>query len=185
MKTFSAYIISAFLLATCLSCKPKISDEAVTAPEPVAEKGESAIKDTVSEKNILKTIMTSADHKTLANALKAADYEDAICNCGPFTFFAPTDDAFARLPAGTLENLLKPENKGDLQDFLQYHVYIGVIHESMVEHGMKLDQLNSKKVTLTKEGQNIQVNGGNIISTIPVSNGIIYVVDKVLLTENI
>src|SRR5690606_397670 len=102
---------------------------------------------------------------------------------GPFTVFAPTDDAFSKLPEGTVENLTKPKNKLILQDILEYHVYVGVIRESMVQGNMTLNQVNGKNVTLTKEGATLKVNGANVIGTVQTSNGIIYVIDRVLLPE--
>jgi uncharacterized surface protein with fasciclin (FAS1) repeats len=115
--------------------------------------------------------------------LKAASYVDALSNAGPFTLFAPTDAGFGKLPAGTVEDLVKPENLTKLQDILEYHVYVGVIRESMVNESMRLNQVNGKNVTLTKEGNKLKVNGTDIVATVNTSNGIIYVIDNVLLPQ--
>jgi uncharacterized surface protein with fasciclin (FAS1) repeats len=121
--------------------------------------------------------------KTLVAALKAAEYVDALSNTGPFTVFAPTDAAFGKLPEGTVDDLIKPENKLKLQDILEYHVYVGVIRESMVNGTMNLNQVNGKNVSLSKVDDKLQVNGANILATIETSNGIVYVIDNVLLPQ--
>jgi uncharacterized surface protein with fasciclin (FAS1) repeats len=124
----------------------------------------------------------SAAHTTLVTALKTAEYVDALSNAGPFTVFAPTNDAFAKLPAGTVENLLKPENKATLQEILEYHVYVGNIREEMITDGMTLNQVNLKNVTLNKSADGkITVNGANVLGVVKASNGIVYVIDSVLL----
>ncbi len=169
-------------LALCFACSAPAKRETVVEDAPDAA-GQSAVQDTESQKNVVQTAAASPDHKTLVSALKAAGYVDALSNAGPFTVFAPVDKAFDALPAGTLDDLLKPENKLKLQDVLEYHVYVGVIRESMIQNGMKLDQVNGKKVTLTKVGDQIQVNDARILATVPTSNGIIYVIDKVLLPQ--
>jgi uncharacterized surface protein with fasciclin (FAS1) repeats len=169
----------------CLSCSSGSQEQQVPASPSESESatlaGQSAVKDDESQKNVVQTAVASPDHTTLVAALKAAGYVDALSNAGPFTVFAPVDAAFKQLPEGTLDNLLKPENKPALRDVLEYHVYVGVIRENMIQNGMKLDQVNGKKVSFTKEGDKILVNGANILATVPTSNGVVYVVDKVLL----
>ncbi|HEX8040308.1 MAG TPA: fasciclin domain-containing protein [Chryseosolibacter sp.] len=167
-------------VAFCFACSNPVPKEVATEEAPPAA-GQSAVQDTESQKNVVQTAAASPDHKTLVAALKAAGYVDALSNAGPFTVFAPVDKAFDALPAGTLDDLLKPENKVKLRDVLEYHVYVGVIRESMIRSGMKLDQVNGKKVTLTKSGDSILVNDARILASVPTSNGIVYVIDKVLL----
>jgi uncharacterized surface protein with fasciclin (FAS1) repeats len=170
MKTLR-YIPLVLTIALISSCNKPAQDQPIST------------KDDDSQKNIVQTAIGSADHKTLVAALKAASYVDALSNAGPFTVFAPTDEAFAKLPEGTVENLVKPENKSQLQDILEYHVYVGVIRESMIQNNMTLNQVNGKNIKLTKDGERIQVNGANIIATVPTSNGIIYVLDAVLVPQ--
>jgi uncharacterized surface protein with fasciclin (FAS1) repeats len=169
------------LLLTAISCT-KPSQE-VSKTEESVEAGQSAVQDDESQKNIVQTAVGSPNHTTLVSALKAGGYVDALSNAGPFTVFAPTNDAFDKLPKGTLEDLTKPENKLKLQDILEYHVYVGVIRESMIQDNMNLNQVNGKNVKLTKDGDKIKVNGANVIAAIPTSNGIIYVTDGVLLPQ--
>jgi uncharacterized surface protein with fasciclin (FAS1) repeats len=177
MKTKN--ILPLMLALTIFACS-KPAEEASTLSEP-AEAGQSSVQDDESQKNIVQTAIGSPDHKTLVAALKAASYVDALSNAGPFTVFAPTDKAFGKLPAGTVEDLTKPENKDKLQNILEYHVYVGVIRESMVNGSMNLNQVNGKNVTLSKEGEKLKVNGNEILATVNTSNGIIYVIDNVLL----
>ena len=107
---------------------------------------------------------------------------DALSNAGPFTVFAPTNEAFDKLPKGTLEDLMKPENKEKLQDILQYHVSLGVFKPEMLQDGQSLGQANGGNITISnKDGKIMINNSANIIATIPASNGIIHVIDAVLL----
>lgn len=182
MKTYMTFAFGLLLALVSTSCTQTVSQESSAVSEPVAA-GQSGVQDDESRKNIVQTAVGSPDHTTLVAALKAAEYVDALSNAGPFTVFAPTNDAFAKLPEGTLEELTKPENKLKLQDILEYHVYVGVIRESMVNGTMNLNQVNSKNVSLAKTDGKLTVNGANVIATIETSNGIIYVIDAVLLPK--
>lgn len=181
MKTNLTFSLLLVMMLITVACN-KPSQE-VPYTEESALPGQSAVQDDESQKNIVQTAVGSPDHKTLVAALKAAEYVDALSNAGPFTVFAPTDAAFLKLPEGTLDELTKPENKLKLQDILEYHVYVGVIRESMVQGKMNLNQVNGKNVSLTKDGDKLQVNGSNVVATVQTSNGIIYVIDSVLLPE--
>jgi len=179
MKTLKLY--SVFFLI-CFGCAQPDKSQQTSDSAPVqATAGQSAVQDDESQKNIVQVAVGSPDHKTLVTALKAAEYVDALSNAGPFTVFAPTDAAFAKLPAGTVETLVKPENKDKLRDILEYHVYVGVIRETMLQDGMTLNQVNGKNITIKKEGEAVTINGASIVGTVPTSNGIIYVIDQVLL----
>lgn len=150
-----------------------------SAPGP----GQSAVQDDMSNPNVVQVAVGSADHSTLVTAVTTAGLVDVLSNVGPFTVFAPVNDAFAALPAGTVENLLKPENKAQLVDILEYHVYVGVIKTNLMRDGMTLNQVNSKNVKITKEGDQIKVNNANIVASIDAANGVIHVIDAVLLPE--
>jgi uncharacterized surface protein with fasciclin (FAS1) repeats len=179
MKTKLTLSALVALAAIAFSCTQ--STQEVPYTEEGAQSGQSAVQDDESQKNIVQTAIGSPDHKTLVAALKAASYVDALSNAGPFTVFAPNDQGFAKLPEGTVEDLIKPENKDKLQNILEYHVYVGVIRESMVNGSMNLNQVNGKNVTLSKEGDKLKVNGHEILATVNTSNGIIYIIDNVLL----
>lgn len=167
-------------LLVILACnKPASQETSVSAAVP--EGGQSTVQDDESQKNIVQVAISSPDHKTLVAALQAAEYVDALANAGPFTVFAPSDAAFAKLPAGTVDDLVKPENKEKLRNILEYHVYVGVIRENMIKDGMSLNQVNGQNVKITKTGDALQVNGANIVAVVPTTNGIIYVTDQVLL----
>jgi uncharacterized surface protein with fasciclin (FAS1) repeats len=180
MKTIITVLIAS---CCCIACTTTPSNQQASIAEAVDKGGQSSVVDNESQKNIVQVAVSSPDHKTLVSALKAAEYVDALSNAGPFTVFAPTDEAFAKLPEGTLAELTKPENKAKLQDILEYHVYVGVIRESMIQSSMSLNQVNGKNITLTKNGDKLQVNDANVVGTVPTSNGIIYVIDKVLLPQ--
>lgn len=124
----------------------------------------------------------SKDHSTLVAALQAASFVDAMSNAGPFTVFAPTNEAFEKLPAGTVEGLLKPEQKASLSDILEYHVYVGVIKTENMQDGQSLGQVNGKSIVIKSDAVGFTVNGkARIIASVPASNGMIHVIDQVLL----
>jgi len=143
--------------------------------------GQSTVQDETSEPDVVRVAVNSPLHTTLVAALKGAEYVDALSNAGPFTVFAPTNEAFDKLPAGTVENLLKPENKDALRNILEYHVYVGVIKEEYVQDGMTLNQVNLDNVTLNKKDGKITVNGAKVLGVVKASNGVVYVIDAVLL----
>jgi uncharacterized surface protein with fasciclin (FAS1) repeats len=170
-------------LCTATSCS---NNNATTGSQPAAaaEKmaGQSAVQDDASQKNVVQVAAGSKDHTTLVAAVKAAELVDALSNAGPFTVFAPTNAAFNKLPAGTVEGLLKPEKKNDLADILQYHVSVGVYKAESLKDGQILGQVNGGNITISKKDGKIVINGtATIIASIPASNGIIHVIDGVLL----
>lgn len=182
MKTMSRSLIAAALISLAFGCANSPQQQTETAEEPVLA-GQSSVQDDESQKNVVQVAVASPDHKTLVTALKAAEYVDALSNAGPFTVFAPTDAAFAKLPEGTVEDLIKPENKDKLRNILEYHVYVGVIRETMLQDGMTLNQVNGKNVKIGKTGDKVTVNGAQVLGTAQTSNGIIYIIDTVLLPE--
>ena len=149
----------------------------------VMDDGQSTVKDEESQKDIVKVAMGSADHSTLVKAVAAADLVNSLSNAGPFTVFAPTNAAFDKLPAGTLDNLLKPEQKDALANILEYHVALAVFKPDMLEDGKILSMANGGNVNISNKDGKITVNGANVLATVPASNGIIHVIDAVLLPE--
>jgi len=143
--------------------------------------GQSNVKDDVSQPNVVGVAASSKDHTTLVAAVKAAQLVDALSNNGPFTVFAPTNAAFDKLPKGTLDDLLKPENKGKLQDILYDHVWVGVMKEDMMQEGKKITMFGGNVVTLHKKDGKWMADDATIVASIPAANGIIHVVDGVLL----
>lgn len=173
------------LMLLAQSCGGDI-ESADTAP--TGEQSTSAIPpalgDDPSQQDVIDVAVGSKDHSTLVAAIKAAALVEPLEKSGPFTVFAPTNAAFDKLPSGTVEDLLKPENKDKLADILEYHVSVGVFTEDMLRDGQKIGQVNSQNITVAKEGNSIKINGkANVVGTVRASNGIIYVVDEVLLPE--
>jgi nitrous oxidase accessory protein len=153
-----------------------------TAAAPSAPgTGQSGVVDNTSEKDVVKVAVGSPDHTTLVKAVQAAELVDVLSNAGPFTVFAPTNAAFDKLPAGTVQDLLKPENKEKLQDVLQYHVAVGGFRTEMLKDGMVLDMANGGKATVAVKDGKITVQGATIVGTVKASNGIVHVVDAVML----
>jgi uncharacterized surface protein with fasciclin (FAS1) repeats len=124
----------------------------------------------------------SKDHTMLVAAIKQAELVDALSNAGPFTVFAPTNAAFEKLPKGTVEDLMKPGNKEKLQDILQYHVYVGSLQTDLMQDGQTLNQVNGGNITVSKkDGKVVLNNSATIVASIPAANGIIHVIDGVLV----
>ena len=137
--------------------------------------GQSGVQDDVSQKNIVQVAVGSKDHTTLVAAVKAASLVDALSNAGPFTVFAPTDEAFSKIPKETLDNLMKPENKDALSNILEYHTFVGVVKTEQMRDGQKLNQVNLKNITLGVKDGKVTVNGvAHIITSVPASNGIVH-----------
>jgi uncharacterized surface protein with fasciclin (FAS1) repeats len=131
--------------------------------------------------NIVEVAVGADNLKTLVAAVKAAELVEALQGKGPFTVFAPTDAAFAKLPPGTLENLLKPENKEKLTGILTYHVVPGKVMAKDVKT-MKAKTLNGRELSIKVEGGAVMVNKAKVIKTdIAASNGVIHLIDAVVL----
>lgn len=132
-------------------------------------------------KTIVDLAAKNKSFKTLVAALKAAELVDTLAEEGPYTVFAPTDAAFAALPKGTLKNLLKPENKGKLQEILKYHVISGAVTSKMIKPG-QVETLEGSKITLKVKGKRVMVNNANVVQAdMKASNGVIHAIDRVLM----
>ena len=140
------------------------------------------------EKNVVETAVAAGSFKTLAAALEAAGLVDALSAAGPFTVFAPTDEAFAKLPKGTVENLLKPENKEQLKTILTYHVVAGDVRSAAVAKLKHADSLNGQRIAIRIDEGSVRVANATVQKTdLDCSNGVIHVVDAVLMpaTKNL
>jgi uncharacterized surface protein with fasciclin (FAS1) repeats len=139
---------------------------------------------TMAKKDIVDTAVAAGDFKTLAAALQAAGLVDTLKGPGPFTVFAPTDEAFAKLPPGTVDNLLKPENHDKLVAILTYHVVPGKVMAKDVVKLHEAKTVNGKDVTIMTEGGKVMVDNANVVKTdIACSNGVIHVIDSVILPQ--
>lgn len=179
---FSTFLFAGFALLACNSNKQ--SEEVTNSPAATETPvGQSGVKDDVSNPNVVQVAVASKDHSTLVAAVKAAGLVDALSNAGPFTVFAPTNAAFQKLPAGTVDGLMKPEKKGDLENILGYHTYVGVLDGVLLQDGAEYDMVFGGKVKITKQGDKALVNGSPILATVKASNGVIHVIDDVLLPK--
>lgn len=177
-------ILLAALIIFITACNNSEQQSATTAAstENTNSTGQSGVQDDASAKNVVQVAIGSKDHTTLVTAVKAAALVDVLSNAGPFTVFAPNNAAFDKLPAGTVEGLLKPEKKDALSDILEYHVSVGVFKAEMLQDAQSIGQVNGGNITISKKADGIYVNGtAKIIASIPASNGIIHVIDGVLL----
>lgn len=135
-------------------------------------------------KDIVDTAVAAGSFKTLAAALKAADLIDALKGKGPFTVFAPTDEAFAKLPKETLDSLLKPENKDKLSGILKYHVVSGKVSSKEVVKLKEAKTLQGSSVKIVVKDGKVQIDNANVTKTdIEASNGVIHVIDTVILPK--
>lgn len=180
-KIFSVSFLALVVLITSCNNETK-GTQADPATENTASAGQSAVQDDESAKDVVKVAAGSKDHTTLVAAVKQAGLVDALSNAGPFTVFAPTNAAFDKLPKGTVEDLMKPQNKEKLQDILQYHVYVGSLKTDLMQDGQTLNQVNGGNITISKKDGKVVINNtATVIASIPASNGIIHVIDAVLV----
>ena len=162
-------LLSVALVAT--ACKDK------SGP---AGGGIANVSDEESAKTVLQIAAGSKDHTTLVKAVQAAGLENSLANQGPFTVFAPTDAAFKALPSGALDKVMGDKNL--LTTVLGYHVYVGSsLKESMLTDGDELSMFDGGTAKISVKGGKISINGANVLAAVPASNGMVYVIDKVLL----
>ncbi|KIC28879.1 fasciclin domain-containing protein [Leisingera sp. ANG-S5] len=134
-----------------------------------------------ASKDIVDTAVEAGSFETLAAALTAADLVGTLKGDGPFTVFAPTDEAFAALPEGTVENLLKPENREQLTQILTYHVVPGKVMSSDLSDGMKAETVMGKEITVSMN-DGVKINDATVTTAdIETANGVIHVIDTVIL----
>ncbi|MBI5856315.1 MAG: fasciclin domain-containing protein [Sphingobacteriales bacterium] len=179
-KIFSIIILGASLLT--FSCNSNKSSEEPANDTPVSTGGQENVQDDVSQKDVVKVAAGSKDHTTLVAAVKQAELVTALSNAGPFTVFAPTNAAFDKLPAGTVDGLMKDDKKADLQNILQYHVTTSALKADFLTDGMTIGMVNGDNVTVTVKDGKIMLNGAaTIVASVPASNGMVHVIDAVLL----
>lgn len=136
----------------------------------------------VPSKNIVENASASSEHTTLVAAVKAAGLAETLSGAGPFTVFAPTNAAFEKLPAGTVDNLLKPENKQQLTGILTYHVVPGSLRAADLQDGQKLKTVQGEELTVKKMDGKVMINNVTVTTADAVSsNGVTHVVDGVLM----
>ncbi|WP_394973007.1 fasciclin domain-containing protein [uncultured Croceitalea sp.] len=189
MKTTNFKLVFGSFLILFFICSCKNGTKTENTVKPVVsetktetvKKGQAFIEDDGSTANVLQIAIGSPDHTTLVAAVQAAELENALVNAGPLMVFAPTNEAFDALPEGTVEGLLKPENKGDLAHILKHHVTPGNYSKDFLKNFKKLGQASDKNAMVEVKGDDVYVGGAKIIASIPAGNGIVHVVDKVIL----
>ena len=172
MKSFvsALVVLAAFAVTAC-------GDD----NEPAEPAGGGA---SVASADLVDTAAKAGSFKTLIAAVQAADLEETLRSPGPLTVFAPTDDAFAKLPAGTVDTLLKPENKEQLKAILTYHVVAGRVPASQAVTLTSAKTVNGKELTLAVEDGSLHVDNATVVQAdVNASNGVIHVIDSVLLPE--
>lgn len=190
MKTMMrvlALSLPIMLLGACGAGPNNETNTAVEAEkaETSAEKqGQAYVKDDEGKPTVLHIAIGSEDHSTLVAAVQAAELENALVNAGPLMVFAPVNAAFDALPEGTVENLLKPENKDRLAYILKHHVTPGNYSKDFLKKFKKLGQASNENVTVEVKDGEVYVGGAKILASVPAGNGIVHVVDKVILPAN-
>ena len=180
-KIFSISVLVVALLVACNNKKINNTDQ-TSSDAATTTVGQEGVKDDESQKDVVKIAVGSKDHTTLVAALKQAELVTALSNAGPFTVFAPTNAAFDKLPAGTVDGLMKDDKKADLQNILQYHVAVAVYKTENLKDGQIIGMANGDNITLSVKDGKVIVNGtANVVASITASNGIIHIIDAVLL----
>ncbi len=172
----SGYVLAAAVLA--LACVPALQ----AADGCPASCGTAKHTATSAPADIVDTAVAAGSFKTLAAALEAGGLIETLKGEGPFTVFAPTDEAFAKLPEGTVASLLEPENKDSLVKILTYHVVPGKVMAADVVKLSSAETVEGSEVHIRVKGGKVRVNKSNVVATdIQASNGVIHVIDAVLL----
>ncbi len=146
-----------------------------------ANHGQAGIQDDESATNILQIALGSPDHTTLVAAVKAAGLENVLVNPGPLTVFAPTNAAFDKLPPGTVEDLLKPENKGKLVTTIYGHASPGTYAGDLLKDGSSLYMADGHYVKVEQKDGDTYVHGIKILGSVDASNGVVHIVDDLFL----
>ena len=174
-------LLSAVAAAALIACTPSNESESGKSGAAPARSDQATVQDDVSQPDVVKVAVGSTDHTTLVAALKAADLVNSLANAGPFTVFAPTNAAFDKLPAGTVENLLKPENLSKLKGILHHHVTTSALDADFFQDGQSLAMVDGGRETIMKKDGAFFIGGARVIASVRASNGWVHVVDAVLV----
>ena len=191
MKTLFKFFMPAILVLFFSNCKNETKAEQSTQNVEVTtdsnKTGQAFIEDKSDKPNALRLAMDSPDHTTLVAAVQAAEVENALVNVGPLTVFAPTNGAFGKIDANTLNDLLKPENKSQLAFILKHHVapsnYPLETLKKNADKNRKLYMASGQYLEVTEQDGDIYVGGTKIVATVNVSNGWVHVVEDVILPQ--
>jgi uncharacterized surface protein with fasciclin (FAS1) repeats len=181
-KTFFSLMTTASIALVMTACGSGETAEATkdtVATETTADTTAPAAPATV-----VAIAVGSPDHSTLVSAVTAAGLVETLSGAGPFTVFAPTNAAFAALPAGTVDNLLKPENKADLTGILTYHVVAGALKAADLTDGQKLKTVNGAELTVSIKDGKVMIDGANVTAAdLTAGNGVVHVLDAVVMPK--
>jgi len=183
MRQILRYGLPIILGMVMLACNnpSQNSNQASGGVDQSQLKGQSGVVDNESQPNILQIAINSKDHTTLVAGVQAAGLEDVLTNAGPLTVFAPNNEAFDKLPEGTLDELLKPENKESLADIITFHAAPGSYTGNNIKGVMGIGQATGDKVKVEVKDGVTYVNGAKVLGTVKASNGYVHVIDQVLL----
>jgi uncharacterized surface protein with fasciclin (FAS1) repeats len=173
-------VILSLGLVLC-ACNSKSPTDTTVQTETFKTHGQAGVVDKTGAQNILQIAAGSEAHTTLAVAVVAANMQDVLANAGPLTVFAPTNAAFEKLPEGTVEELLKPENQETLARLIQFHAAPGTYKGKLLKDGQKLFQASGHYIDVVVNDEGTFVNGSKIIATIDATNGVVHVVEDVFL----
>lgn len=182
MKTIFIVSVSlALILSSCNKTDPQAGpNEDFSKNTPL---GQASVIDDESAKNILQLAIATEDLSTLVVAVQAAQIEHILVNAGPLTVFAPVNSAFDALPEGTVATLLKPENKKKLASVLINHAAPGTYKGRLLKDGRKIYMASGEYIEIKKDGDNIFIGGAKILATVDASNGVVHLIDKVLVPK--
>ena len=186
MKNSLFNVLIPILLVGMMACgnpvsQPTASDSAMLMEESGKLRGQAGVVDNESQMDILRVALSSKDHSTLVAAVQAAEMEHVLSNAGPLTVFAPTNAAFEKLPPGTVDDLLKPENKATLANIITFHAAPGNYDAMNIKGVMGIGQATGDKVKVEIVDGVTFVNGHKILASIKASNGYVHVIDGVLM----
>ena len=188
MKTISILLVSALMIVAGCNSSSQPEEQANQDALEGSNRGQAFVESDGFDKNVLEVASSNEDFSTLTTAVQAAGVENALVNAGPLTVFAPNNTAFTKLPEGTVEDLLKEENKSKLAYILTNHVapanYPAKTLKKLAEKGSKLYMASGEYVEVRMEGEDIYVGGTKILATVDVSNGLIHVIEDIILPEN-
>ncbi len=180
MRT-SRILLPAVFAVLALSACSSAADSGAAAADAAPAAGQANVQDNESVKDVVKIAVASKDHTTLVAALQAGDLVNSLANAGPFTVFAPTNAAFDKLPKGTVNDLLKPANKEKLRLVLQHHVTTSALDLDQFSDGQVVSMADGTNATIHKQGADTFINAAKIIASVRGSNGMVHVIDAVLL----
>lgn len=181
MRNSVLLVLASMVLADAACARPAEKPTATEAAPGAPAAGLASVQDDKSQKDVVKIAAASPDHTTLVAAVKAAGLLDVLASPGPYTVFAPNNAAFGKLPAGAVDDLLKPENNAQLRRVLYHHVMTSVYEVGELQDGQVLSMVDGAPATVSRKGGDTYIGDAKIIGTARASNGIVHIVDGVVL----